>query len=330
MIPPNEIETARGRLAAAARLLLICHLSPDGDAIGSLLGLGLALRAAGKEVVMACPDPVPEAFRFLPSWEEITRSPEGNFDLIVVVDTSDPGRVGALQAAWDQRPDLVIDHHVTNLGFGKANLVDATAASTAEVLADLLEPLQLPLTPEVASCLLTGLVCDTLGFRTSYTSTRSLAATQRLMEAGASLYSVSAQALHRRSYSALRLWGEGLSRARMEDGIVWATLPLAARRAAGYGGNGDADLADLLGTVREAKVAIVFVERPDGTIKISWRSVPGVNVATLAMTYGGGGHAPAAGAEIAGSMAEVEALVLQATRQLLREQAEAAKLQTAE
>jgi bifunctional oligoribonuclease and PAP phosphatase NrnA len=325
MIPQTDIDAARDLLGRSARILVICHLSPDGDAIGSLLGLGLALRAAGKDVTMACPDPVPETFRFLPHWEDITNAPQGAFDITIVVDTSDAGRVGALRAAFEPNPDIVFDHHVSNLGFGRINLLDTAAASTAEVLAALLAPLNLPMTEEAAACLLTGLVCDTQGFRTSYTSTRSLAATQRLMEAGASLYSISHDALHKRSFSAMRLWGEGLSTAKMEDGIVWAKLPLSAKRAAGYGGNGDADLADFLGTARDVKVAVLFVERPDGKIKISWRSVPGVNVARLAMAYGGGGHEPAAGAEIAGSMAEVEAIVLRATRELLRELSAAPK-----
>jgi phosphoesterase RecJ-like protein len=99
---------------------------------------------------------------------------------------------------------------------------------------------------------------------------------------------------------------------------VWASLPLDARQASGYQGSGDADLINVLTSVREADVAIIFVERPDGLVKLSWRSVPGINVAAIAASFGGGGHAQAAGAEIAGTLAEVEERVLKATHAALQ------------
>ena len=309
---------ARARLAASTRVLAITHVSPDGDAIGSLLGFGLALRAAGKAVVCACADPVPETFRFLPSAGEITSNPAGDFDLIAVLDVSDEKRMGAPGENLPRRPDFLFDHHITNIGFADFNFIDTEAASTAELVAELLEPLGLALTKPVADCLLTGLVTDTLGFRTSGTTPKTLTLAQKLMSAGASLNEIYDLTLFKRSYTAVRLWAEGLARMRLDGRIVWATLPLDARRASGYGGNGDADLIDVLTSVREADVALIFVERPDGKVKVSWRSVPGVNVAALAATFGGGGHAPAAGAEISGTLDEVAQKVIAATKALLK------------
>jgi len=316
--PAPLLAAARARLAAATRALAITHVSPDGDAIGSLLGFGLALRELGKEVVFACADPVPETFSYLPLADEITNAPEGDFDLIVVLDVSDEKRMGAIGAGLPRKPDLLFDHHITNTGFAGINFIDSSAASTAELITELLEPLGLPLTKPVADCLLTGLVTDTLGFRTSGTTPKTLTLAQKLMAAEASLNRIYDLALFKRSYSAIRLWAEGLARIRFEDGLVWASLPLAARRAVGYGGLGDADLIDVLTSVREAEVALIFVERPDGKIKISWRSGPGLNVAALAATFGGGGHAPAAGAEIEGTLEEVMQKVLTATKAALK------------
>lgn len=312
-----DVPAVRALIDGATRALLITHIAPDGDAIGSLLGLGLALRARGKEAVLACADPVPDIFRFLPGASEVTAQPQGEFDLIAVLDVSDASRMGSLAQALPRPPDVQFDHHLTNPGFALYNVVDIAAASTAELVAEMLPDLGLPLTAEVATCLLTGLVTDTLGFRTSSTTVNSLALAQKLIQAGAVLHTVYDLALFKRSYSAVRLWAEGLARMQLKHRIVWARLPLDARQASGYQGVGDADLINVLTTIREADVAVIFVERPDGKIKISWRAVPGINVAEVAARFGGGGHAPAAGAEVAGSLDEVESAVLAATRAAL-------------
>jgi len=312
------IPAARSLIAAATRALIITHVNPDGDAVGSALGLGLALRGLGKEVVFACADSVPETFDFLPALNEFTNTPQGDFDLIGVVDVSDAARMGAIGERLSHRPHLLFDHHITNPGFAEINFIEVNAASTAELITDLLEPLGLPLTQPVAAALLTGLVNDTLGFRTSNTTPKSLALAQKLMEAGAPLHTIYDRSLFKRSFAATRLWAEGLATLHLTDGIVWAELSLAARKAAGYFGAGDADLINVLMSVREAEVAVIFVERTDGTVKISWRSGPGFSVAPLASAFGGGGHPAAAGAEIPGTLLEVEEKVLTATKALMK------------
>jgi len=315
---PSNLAAARTQLAAATRLLLITHVAPDGDAIGSLLGLGLALRAAGKEAVFACADPLPDVFRFLPASNEITATPTGQFDCVVVLDVSDPARMGAVGAKLERAPDILFDHHVTNLGFAALNFIDPQAASTAELVTELLPVLGLPLTTNAAQCLLTGLVNDTLGFRTSNTTPKTLSLAQTLMQAGANLQQVYELSMFKRSYTAVRLWAEGLARMQFKHRIVWARLPLEARQAANFQGTGDADLINVLTSVRDADIAVIFVERPDGKVKVSWRSAPGVNVANVALEFGGGGHAQAAGAEVTGTLDEVEARVLAATRLALK------------
>ena len=316
--PPDDLDAARTQLAAAARLLLITHIAPDGDAIGSLLGLGLALRAAGKDTVFACADPLPDIFRFLPASNEITSNPDGRFDGVVVLDVSDPARMGAIGAKLERVPDIVFDHHLTNPGFGALNFIDVQAASTAELVTELLPALGLALTADSAQCLLTGLVNDTLGFRTSNTTPKTLALAQTLMLAGGVLHEVYDLSMFKRSYSAVRLWAEGLARMQFKHRIVWAKLPLAARQASNFQGTGDADLINVLTSVRDADIAVIFVERADGKVKISWRSVAGITVSGVAAQFGGGGHAQAAGAEVAGTLEDVEARVLAATRLVLK------------
>jgi phosphoesterase RecJ-like protein len=315
----RAVAGARARVQAAETALIVTHLSPDGDAIGSLCGLGLALRQAGKAVTLACPDPVPEIYRFIPGSAEVVRElkPAGGFDLFVAVDCAELRRAGGLGDAVGRAPDLNFDHHVTNPGFADLNFVDPDAAATAEVLSDLLGPLGLSLTQPVAEGLLAGLVADTLGFRTSNVGMRTLESAQALMKAGAALPRITDLTLHRRSFAAARLWGEGLARLKLEDGIVWTSLPLAAKAAAGYKGVGDADLVNVLTTIHEARIAVVLVERTDGLIKGSLRSHPGLDVSAVAQSFGGGGHAAAAGFELKGSLEEVEARVLAALWALL-------------
>lgn len=319
---PNVAEAhlaaARQRIIHAQRVLLLTHIGPDGDAVGSLLGFGLALRAAGKQVTFACNDPVPDSFRFLQSFAEISREPRGEYDLIVALDAADLGRLGKLGEQLPRPPDMMFDHHVTNPGFAVVNLLDVQAASTAELVTELLEPLGLPLTRVAAEALLVGIITDTLGFRTSSTTAKTLALVQVLMQAGASLPELYDLAFFKRSYYTVRLWGQGLSRIKLEERLVWTSLTLADKTAAQYHGSGDGDLINILNAVREAEVALIFTERPENKVKVSWRAVPGVDVAKLAALFGGGGHVAAAGAEVSGTLAEVEAAVLAATKALLK------------
>jgi phosphoesterase RecJ-like protein len=317
-ISPEILAAARRRIARAERVLLLTHVSPDGDAVGSLLGLGLALRAAGKEVSFACADPIPDTFRFLPACGEITDNPRGQFDLTIALDSADLGRLGKLGENLPRPIDLAVDHHTTNPGYAELNLVDEAAASTAELVAELLEPLGLPLTRPVAECLLAGIITDTLGFRTSNVTAKTLAMAHKLVTAGASLPEVYDLSFYKRSFAAIRLWGYGLSRIKLEDRIVWTSLTLQDKEQARYYGQGDADLVNTLTSVREADIAVILTEREDGRVKVSWRAVPGLNVATLAAAFGGGGHVAAAGAEIPGPLDEAEKRVLAATRALLK------------
>lgn len=304
------------RLETAGRILLVSHIRPDGDAIGSLLGLGLSLQAAGKDVVMALSDGIPASFRHLPGSEQVILQPAGNFDMIGVVDCSDLQRTGDTLNDYPQ-PDLNIDHHVTNLKFAKINLVDTRAVATTQILVDLLTALDLPFTQGVVDALLTGLITDTLGFRTSNMTPEALRTASILMEKGGDLPDLYQQALIGRSYDAVRFWGAGLSQLDRHDRLVWATLTQEDRQASGYPGRDDADLINILSSINEADIALIFVEQPHNRVKVSWRSRPGIDVSQIALRFGGGGHPSAAGADIPGTLEEVKSKVLQATHRLI-------------
>ncbi|MEN8171726.1 MAG: bifunctional oligoribonuclease/PAP phosphatase NrnA [Chloroflexota bacterium] len=303
-------------LHQAQRILVTSHVRPDGDAIGSLLGLGLALQDNGKDVQMIMADGVPKSFRHLSGSEQVHRKPKGTFDAIVVVDCSDLGRVGSVLDDLPD-PDLSIDHHITNLPFARVNLVDSDATSTTEMLTALLPALKLSLSKPIAEALLTGLITDTLGFRTTNMRPQALRAAADLMAFGIDLPVLYRKVLLSRSYHAARYWGRGLSNLQLENRIVWTSLTLDDRQAVDYPGRDDADLINVLSTIEDADVALIFVEQKDDTVKVSWRSRPGFDVAKVAFQFGGGGHKPAAGAELEGPLDEVQQKVLEATRAIM-------------
>jgi len=292
--------------------LLVCHVAPDGDAIGSLTGLGRALRRMGLEPIMACSDPISARFNYVPGAEAIVQDTSATFDLVISLDCSDLERLGRFtqMQAFGSTPLLNIDHHLTNLYFGAVNLVDPNASSTAEVVLRLLDYMAVPLDAELATCLLTGIVTDTRGFRTSNVTVQVMEATLRLMKAGASLPYITHRGLDRRPIAAIRMWGAALAQLRVEGRVIWTCVTPEIRRAADYIGNGDAGLVSFLISANDADAAVVFVEREDGRVEVGFRAVPGFDVGHVALVLGGGGHALAAGCTLPGPIEKAQAQVL--------------------
>lgn len=307
---------ARQIIDTADSVLIASHIRPDGDAVGSVLGLGLALQAAGKDVQMLLEDGVPKSFRHLMGSEQIQKRVEEPFDCSIVVDCSDLTRTGKIFKDAPQ-PDISIDHHNTNLNFARVNLVDSSAAATTEILAQILPNWGLSNDRPVAEAFLTGLITDTLGFRVASMSPQTLRVAAELFEAGADLPVLYDKALLTRSYEAARYWGTGLSTLQLEGRLLWTQLTLEDRQSVNYPGRDDADLINILQTVDDADVFVIFIEQSHDRVKVSWRARTGYDVSKIALQFGGGGHKPAAGAEIKGSMEDTINKVLTATRPLL-------------
>ena len=322
---PNERAASRrglaaiaGRLSRARRILAFCHIAPDGDALGSLLGLGWLLKSLPPEeqrkTTLVCADGVPVQFQFLPgSGEILSEPPSLTWDAIVAVDSSDERRLGdCFRPATEGggAPVLVLDHHVTNLNFGTLNYVDPAAAATAQVIVDLADALRAPIGPEAATCLLTGLVTDTLSFRTSNVTPEVMCVAARLMDEGANLYEITERALSQKPLNVMRLWGLALAGLHQERNVVWALITREMRAQAGALDTGDGGLASFLINAPEAKVAAVFSEKPDGQVEIGLRARNGLDVSRLALALGGGGHPQAAGCTLPGPLADAETRLL--------------------
>lgn len=308
-------------LLGARRVLALSHIAPDGDAIGSLLGFGWVLAAAwrnagddaGRVFVPVCADPVPAQFQWLPGSDRImVAPPPGPWDVVVGLDASDAPRLGAVfrPADYGPAPVVILDHHVTNLQFGAFNYVDTSAVATAQIVVDLADAFPAPIGPEAATCLLTGLVTDTLGFRTANVTPAVLAIAMRLMEAGASLSEVTGRTLNYRPFSLLRLWGLALADVQLERGVAWAVITREMRQKVGAPANGDGGLVSQLINAPEAAIAVVFTETADGQVEIGFRAKAGYDVSQVALSLGGGGHPQAAGCTIAGPLEDAQRRVL--------------------
>jgi phosphoesterase RecJ-like protein len=305
-------------LQTAERLLLVTHIRPDGDALGSLLGLGLALFEAGKSVQMVLDDHVPLQFQHLTGSDRIQNKIQEDFDLSIALDCSDRSRLGKFgqeSIEWN----INIDHHITNDGYAKINLIETEAVATAEIIATNLEGWGFKISKAVANALLMGILTDTIGFRTYNMRSDVLRMAAKLMDSGANLPDLYARNVYQKPFEAVKMWGSGLSRLQRKDGIIWTILTNQDRKLAGYPGKDDADMINLLTAIEDAKISVVFVEQPNGKVKVSWRAVPGVDVSQVAAQFGGGGHPAAAGAELSGEIQNLSEIVLEKTYLLLKE-----------
>jgi phosphoesterase RecJ-like protein len=315
----NDLQNQiREQIQSANRILITSHIRPDGDAIGSSLALALALLDKGKQVQVVLADGLPASFNHLPGSDQIKNRAEGIFDLIICVDCSDLKRVGNTLDGY-RTPDIVIDHHTTNKAFGTLNLIEPEAVATASVLTRYMREWDLTITVPIADNLICGLVTDTLGFRTANTTPECLRQAADLLELGANMSNLYFLSLVRRTFPAAKYWGAGLAGLQRSDGIIWTSLTLAARTSSGYTGNDDADLINIISSIVDADIAIIFVEQDENSTKISWRALnPQMDVSKIAMQFGGGGHKAAAGAEISGSLDDVRERVLETTRKALQ------------
>ncbi len=281
VVQPMQWNDAKDLIVAASRIVAVTHVSPDGDAIGSLMALTLALRDIGKDVTPVVDGGVPPYLQFIPGWEgirtEVAAVNDAHADLVISLDASDVQRIGEVGKAALALgvPLIMLDHHRTNTLFGTVNLLNIDAPASAEVVLDLIDQLEIKLTPEIARCLLTGIVTDTLCFRVSSVTGDTLGKAHRLMAAGASLSTITQKTVMRRSTASFRLWAQVMPTIQIADHVIWVVIDQAARQAAHYDEEGDGGLVGLLIEADEAYVSASFREKADGKVELGFRSVPG-------------------------------------------------------
>lgn len=297
----TELAKLRSLLARAHKALIVSHVMPDGDTLGSALGLSRALNKIGIATNLSCADPIPPTFAFLPGVDAFSTASRVDEDIVFVIDCSDQARMGSIydSQAFADTPLIVIDHHITNRLFGDLNFVRETAA-TSELVLEIIKGLGIPLDAAIATCLLTALVTDTRCFRTSSTTRECLLTAVELGDAGASLAEITDAVFNHRALDMLHIWGPALSNIQQQDGIVWTIITRELLHQAGVDDSMVSGLVNFVSSFHEARIAIVFHEQEDGTVDVSMRSSPGINVSETAFALGGGGHPQAAGCSLPG------------------------------
>lgn len=318
-----KIPEIKKALEQANNVLVVTHISPDGDALGSLISWGIFLQQLGKRMGLVCDDGIFSRFDFLAlnRLVEKTIRATDDYDLVIVVDCGDVGRMGrAYPSLPKSRPVLInIDHHITNTYFGDINVIDLEANSTAEILYELFKGLGATFSPALATSLLTGVVTDTLGFRTVGVTPRTLHTAAELLACGGDLPTIVMQTLTLKPFSALRLWQRGMNNMRCEDGLLWTAISDGERREIGYLNTSSSGLVNMLADVDEVAIGMVMLEYND-KVYVGFRCRPPFNVAGLAVELGGGGHPLASGCTLDGPLDKIQNQVVELAKDTIRQQ----------
>jgi bifunctional oligoribonuclease and PAP phosphatase NrnA len=332
-LSPEKIALAREFAAAlkpGQRVCITTHVNPDGDGIGSEVGLVHLLRAQGLDAVITNPSPTPPRFNFLfDDLPGVDRSGEAvkelrRADLIVVLDISDLTRLGMLIETVRQRgvPVACVDHHVSEgvLPDGPRYL-DAGAAATGELVFELAVANGWALTEMAARGLYVAILTDTGGFRFSNTRPRTLRVAAELLEVGVDPEEIYLEVYARAPEGRPRLFAEALQTLVVEPeyGLAWVTVPPGAIERLGVSSDDLEGVVEFPRSIEGVRMALLFREVSQGRVKVSLRSVGDVDVAAFALPFGGGGHTKAAGLALTGSLAEVQSLVLTAARSYLKD-----------
>jgi phosphoesterase RecJ-like protein len=307
-LPPvhPEIDVQLRRAAElindAATVAIVCHIAPDGDAVGSLLAAALAVEAAGVRVQASWDgDPVelPSQYDFLAgSHLLVPRSAFRPAEIGLALDCASADRMGVLRERIEKCGAVInIDHHVSNPRFGSVNVVDEAATSTAELVLQLLVRMGAEVTSDIATCLYTGLVTDSGRFSYSNVTPRTHAAAAFLIQRGVTVDDVSQKLYESFPFSYLKMLGRALERARLEPEFVVSHLTQTDLRELGVTMDDTDEVINTLRAIRDCDVALLLKEREDGKWKGSLRSKGSTDVGAVAQRLGGGGHRLAAGFE---------------------------------
>jgi phosphoesterase RecJ-like protein len=306
--PASPSRTAASVLAEAAdaraTVVLSGHVQPDADALGSTLALAEGLRRRGARVLTTFPDPftLPASLGWLPGAEGLVASSSvpSSPDVFVSLDAASPSRLGELAPLLQNAGvSVVVDHHVSNPGFGDVRLVDGGAPATVTLVAGILDELGVTLDRQLATCLYAGLSADTGSFRFGNTRPETHELAARLLSTGIDHSEISRRLFDTAPFGWLGLLSVITGRAVLEAdvglGLVWTWSSTAEAAEYGLPGEQLEALVDVVRSTEEADVACVLKGQDDGSWSVSLRSRGGTDLARVAMALGGGGHTLAAG-----------------------------------
>lgn len=320
-IDTDLIAAFEAQLGSAHRILIGTHLNPDGDALGSALGLAEFLEQRGKHVEVLCHHKAPRNLQWLPNVNRVQQQPKGSdYDLGVIVDLDSIERLGDVGRFFENLPSLtVIDHHVPHQAPGDVRIIDVTAAATALILTHLVLQMGGTLSEAMSTCFYTGIVTDTGSFRFRNTSPDALSTSAILLENGADLETVSQRVFQSKQLSSARLLGHALETMKldMDERLAWSCLSYRDFQWAKATDEDTEGFVNELLSIDTVQVAAILREAKPGKIRCSIRSRAGYDVAAVAREFGGGGHKNAAGCTFDTDLTDAEDQVVEGMRRCL-------------
>ena len=303
------------------KILVVCHANPDGDAIGSLIALGLALETLNKKITLYCESPIPAVYRFLPAVHRVVKKiGRLNFDAAVILDCGDLSRVGKAVSFVKQIPVIVnIDHHVTNTGFGHLQLIDTSACATAEIVYRLIKQMGLSFDKPIATSIYTGILADTGSFRFSNTNKAAFAICQEMVELGVDPHNIAQHVYGTYSLSRIKLLNLALDSIELSKNGKLSIMTLTKDMFdETHTQSEDVDgLINYAKRIEDVEVAALIQEQHNGKKRsktpnrfhVSLRSDGAVDVAAIASLFGGGGHSSAAGFSIESTLSNIKSRI---------------------
>jgi bifunctional oligoribonuclease and PAP phosphatase NrnA len=296
----------------ARSVLIVTHTDPDGDAVGSMLAMYLALKGKGKKASMYCRDRVPEIYKFLPQSDKVKHSlSKAKFDIVIAVDCGSENRVGKdIKLRTLAKNVINIDHHPDNTLFGGMNHIEKLS-SVSEILFGLFREMDVHITKDIASCLYAGIMTDTGNFRYDYTTDKTLDIAAFLARAGADISGIAMAIYESKTKSSVKVLGAAMYRLETSKSgkVAWTILPKKLMDSIGAKSEDLTGLVDQIRSIKGVEVAVLFREEDDG-IKVNFRSKFKVNVSDIAKKLGGGGHIRASGAILSGKLDDAKEKVL--------------------
>jgi len=304
-------------------ILIASHAEPDGDSVGSLVALGLALAKLDKKITMYNPSPIPAVYRFLPGADRIVRQIKNvdRYDLALVLDCGDLVRIGETSAEVGKIPVLInIDHHVSNTGFGHIQLIDTNACATAEIVYRLINTLQIPFDKAIATSIYTGILTDTGSFRFSNTNQAAFAISKAMTDAGVEPHNVAQRVFGTYSLGRIKLLNMALNSIEISNNGKLSMMTVT-RSMLNTTGTSTEDIDGMINYARrieDVKIATLIHEIKNGAGKfanmnryhVSLRSDSSVDVAKIAGKFGGGGHTSAAGFQIESTLVALKTKII--------------------
>lgn len=306
---------------SAKRVLISTHLNPDGDAIGSALTIKHVLDQLNIPNEVLCHNTAPSYLAFLPGADQIHQTPEFNdHDCAVVCDLDALDRLGTIRPYVEALPRLtIIDHHIPHEAPGNIRIVDTASPATCAILCDLFFDSEITITPEIADCLLAGIVTDTGSFKFPNTTPHCLHVSGQLLEFGANLPRLTEEVYMSRALESARLLGEALHSMRLEcdNQLAYVVIPFELLQELGARDEHTEGIVNELLSIETVKIAAILRESKPNKFKGSLRSRIDFDVAKVAQEFGGGGHRNAAGLNLEGPREEVEKTIVDALKKCL-------------